>query len=158
MMSGDNQQVATAVGEAVGIDRAMGELLPEDKVAAIRELGRGGRLTCMVGDGVNDAPAMANATIGIAMGAAGSTVASRAVASVCVRSFSEAAWSWAATTARAVSCAISKFLRSPLAAACAAETYRMMIWAATQTQQTTNCHEIKKTMASVMLLSKLKAA
>ena len=75
MMSGDNQQVATAVGEAVGIDRAMGELLPEDKVAAIRELGRGGRLTCMVGDGVNDAPAMANATIGIAMGAAGSTVA-----------------------------------------------------------------------------------
>lgn len=75
MISGDNQQVADAVGSAVGIDTAMGELLPEDKVTAIRDLGSDGRLTCMVGDGVNDAPAMANATIGIAMGAAGSTVA-----------------------------------------------------------------------------------
>ena len=75
MMSGDNQQVADAVGTAVGIDTAMGELLPEDKVAAIRGLGSDGRLTCMVGDGVNDAPAMANATISIAMGAAGSAVA-----------------------------------------------------------------------------------
>jgi len=75
MISGDNQQVAEAVGAAVGVDTALGELLPEDKVAAIRGLGDNGRLTCMVGDGVNDAPAMASATIGIAMGAAGSTVA-----------------------------------------------------------------------------------
>lgn len=75
MISGDNQQVAQAVGAAVGVDTAIGELLPEDKVTAIRGLGGDGRLTCMVGDGVNDAPAMANATIGIAMGAAGSTVA-----------------------------------------------------------------------------------
>lgn len=75
LISGDNQQVASAIGSAVGIDRAVGELLPEDKVVAIWELGRGERTTCMVGDGVNDAPAMANATIGIAMGAAGSAVA-----------------------------------------------------------------------------------
>lgn len=75
MISGDNQQVADAVGRAVGIDSAIGELLPEDKVEAIRRLGARGRSTAMVGDGVNDAPAMAAATVGIAMGAAGSTVA-----------------------------------------------------------------------------------
>lgn len=75
MISGDNQQVADAIGRAVGIDRAVGELLPEDKVRAIQSLGSGGRVTCMVGDGVNDAPAMASASIGIAMGAAGSAVA-----------------------------------------------------------------------------------
>jgi Cd2+/Zn2+-exporting ATPase len=75
LISGDNQQVAEAVGRSVGIDRALGELLPQDKVAAIRELGRESRITCMVGDGVNDAPAMANASVGIAMGAAGSAVA-----------------------------------------------------------------------------------
>ncbi len=75
LISGDNQQVAEAVGRSVGIDRALGELLPQDKVAVIRELGRESRITCMVGDGVNDAPAMANASVGIAMGAAGSAVA-----------------------------------------------------------------------------------
>ncbi len=75
LISGDNQQVAEAVGRSVGIDRALGELLPQDKVVAIRDLGRESRITCMVGDGVNDAPAMANASVGIAMGAAGSAVA-----------------------------------------------------------------------------------
>ncbi|MDQ7991339.1 MAG: heavy metal translocating P-type ATPase [Propionicimonas sp.] len=75
LISGDNQLVAGSVGRAVGADRALGELLPEDKVAAIRELGSGQRVTAMVGDGVNDAPAMATANLGIAMGAAGSAVA-----------------------------------------------------------------------------------
>ena len=75
LISGDNQAVADAVGRSVGIDRAMGELLPEDKVVAIRNLTEGGRTTAMVGDGVNDAPAMASASLGIAMGAAGSAVA-----------------------------------------------------------------------------------
>lgn len=75
LISGDNQQVADAVGAVVGTDRTLGELLPEDKVAAIRNLTDSGRTTCMVGDGVNDAPAMASATLGIAMGAAGSAVA-----------------------------------------------------------------------------------
>lgn len=75
MISGDNQRVADAVGKQVGVDTAHGELMPEDKVAAIGKMGGQGRYTAMVGDGVNDAPAMANATVGIAMGAAGSAVA-----------------------------------------------------------------------------------
>lgn len=75
LISGDNQKVAEAVGKSVGVDRAVGELLPEDKVETIQTLSSGGRITCMVGDGVNDAPAMAYASVGIAMGAAGSAVA-----------------------------------------------------------------------------------
>lgn len=75
LISGDNQHVVEAVGGSVGVDRAIGGLLPENKVQAIRGLSDGGRITCMVGDGVNDAPAMANASLGIAMGAAGSAVA-----------------------------------------------------------------------------------
>ncbi|WP_206476977.1 heavy metal translocating P-type ATPase [Microbacterium sp. KRD172] len=75
MISGDNQRVADAVGLEVGIDTAIGELLPEDKVAEITRLAETHRPIAMVGDGVNDAPAMARADVGIAMGAAGSTVA-----------------------------------------------------------------------------------
>lgn len=75
MISGDNQAVATAVAGQVGVDDARGGLLPEDKVRVIAELGSGGGRVAMVGDGVNDAPAMAGATVGIAMGAAGSAVA-----------------------------------------------------------------------------------
>ncbi|MFB8147435.1 heavy metal translocating P-type ATPase [Microbacterium sp. NPDC057407] len=75
MISGDNQRVADAVGREVGVDTAIGELLPEDKVAEITRLAESHRPIAMVGDGVNDAPAMARADVGIAMGAAGSTVA-----------------------------------------------------------------------------------
>ncbi len=75
MLSGDNQQVADAVAADVGVSYARGNLMPEDKVSEIaaleEQLGRVG----MVGDGVNDAPAMARASVGIAMGAAGSDVA-----------------------------------------------------------------------------------
>ncbi|MCT1478472.1 heavy metal translocating P-type ATPase [Microbacterium sp. p3-SID336] len=75
MISGDSQRVADAVGREVGIDTAIGELLPEDKVTEIARLAETHGPIAMVGDGVNDAPAMARADIGIAMGAAGSTVA-----------------------------------------------------------------------------------
>lgn len=75
MLTGDNQRVADAVARDVGIRVARGDLLPEQKVAAVAELARSRSLVAMVGDGVNDAPAMANATVGIAMGAGGSDVA-----------------------------------------------------------------------------------
>ena len=75
MISGDNQQVAEAVARSVGLTEARGDLMPEQKVEAIQALRREHGKVAMVGDGVNDAPAMANATVGIAMGAAGSDVA-----------------------------------------------------------------------------------
>ena len=75
MLSGDNQSVASAIAKELGLDEAKGGLMPEDKVAVIKALKEKFGKAAMVGDGVNDAPAMANATVGIAMGAAGSDVA-----------------------------------------------------------------------------------
>ena len=75
MLTGDNQKVADAVAKEIGLTDAWGSLLPEEKVEAIKELREKEDKVAMVGDGVNDAPAMANSTVGIAMGAAGSDVA-----------------------------------------------------------------------------------
>jgi len=75
MLSGDNQTVATAIARELTINEARGGLMPEDKVEAIKSLKADEGRVAMVGDGVNDAPAMANASVGIAMGAAGSDVA-----------------------------------------------------------------------------------
>ncbi|MDX2054018.1 MAG: heavy metal translocating P-type ATPase [Polyangiaceae bacterium] len=75
MLTGDNQRVADSVATHVGILTARGNLLPEQKVAVIDELAQSSSRVAMVGDGVNDAPAMAKATVGIAMGAGGSDVA-----------------------------------------------------------------------------------
>lgn len=75
MISGDNQAVASSVAEEIGMTDAIGDLMPEDKVKTIEELKAKYKKVAMVGDGVNDAPAMAAASVGIAMGAAGSEVA-----------------------------------------------------------------------------------
>lgn len=75
MLTGDNQRVADAVAKTIGVTDPMGSLMPEDKVAAIEKLRQEEGKVAMVGDGVNDAPALAKSTVGIAMGAAGSDVA-----------------------------------------------------------------------------------
>ena len=75
MLTGDHRAVGDAIGKQVGVDEVRGELLPEDKVTAIQELLREHGSVAMVGDGVNDAPALARATVGIAMGAAGTATA-----------------------------------------------------------------------------------
>jgi Cd2+/Zn2+-exporting ATPase len=75
MITGDNQKVADAVAKEIGITDAWGSLLPEQKVDAIKKLKETETKVAMVGDGVNDAPAMAHSTVGIAMGAASSAVA-----------------------------------------------------------------------------------
>ena len=75
MLTGDNAHTAATVARAVGIRDARGSLLPEGKLAAIDELERKYRTVGMAGDGINDAPALARADIGFAMGAAGSDIA-----------------------------------------------------------------------------------
>jgi Cd2+/Zn2+-exporting ATPase/Cu+-exporting ATPase len=69
MLTGDNQVASKSVGEQVGIDEVHAELLPADKVSYIEQLSASGRRIAMVGDGVNDAPALALANVGIGMGA-----------------------------------------------------------------------------------------
>lgn len=71
VLSGDNQKTVDALCKAAGVDEGKGDLLPEDKVAEIKKLAERFQNVAMVGDGVNDAPALANATIGVSMGAAG---------------------------------------------------------------------------------------
>lgn len=75
MLSGDNQRTAAFIAKQVGIDEARGDLLPEEKVAAVKSLRARHEMVGMVGDGVNDAPAMATATVSIAMGVAGADAA-----------------------------------------------------------------------------------
>jgi heavy metal translocating P-type ATPase len=75
MLTGDNERTARAIAREAGIDEVHADLKPEDKAVRVRELTRTVGHVAMVGDGVNDAPALAEATVGVAMGAAGTDVA-----------------------------------------------------------------------------------
>jgi len=75
MLTGDNSATAHAVAAELGIDEVRADLLPEDKVAAIEQLEKDGHRVAMIGDGINDAPALAKADVGIAMGVGGTQAA-----------------------------------------------------------------------------------
>ena len=75
MITGDNRQVGELMGRRIGVDAVHADLMPADKIAVIKRLEKEQKSVAMVGDGVNDAPALAAATVGIAMGAGGTDVA-----------------------------------------------------------------------------------
>jgi Cu2+-exporting ATPase len=85
MITGDSEAVAQSVARRLGIDEVAAQVLPADKASAVRRFQRGGRKVAMVGDGVNDAPALATADVGIAIGA-GTDVAVESAGIVLVRS------------------------------------------------------------------------
>lgn len=75
LLTGDNKKTATYFAKQAGITEVHAELLPEEKVAHITELSKQGNIVCMIGDGINDAPALKSANVGVAMGTMGSDIA-----------------------------------------------------------------------------------
>lgn len=85
LLTCDNQKTAEHFARQVGIRQVCAQLMPEDKVSHIRELQRAGKTVCMIGDGVNDAPALKTADISVAMGGLGSDIAVEAADIVLMR-------------------------------------------------------------------------
>ena len=75
MLTGDNRNVADAISQGAGLDQIVAELLPEEKLVHIKKLKRNGEKVAMVGDGINDAPSLVEANVGIAMGVIGTDTA-----------------------------------------------------------------------------------
>ena len=87
MLTGDRQQTAEKIGHAVGIDKIYSQLSPTDKVKIIDNYRQSGRRVAMVGDGINDAPVLATANVGVAMGVMGSTVAGETADAIITSSY-----------------------------------------------------------------------